>query len=105
MTYNYNRKRSNAVKALNKLKEITVAAPDVSSVVVMKENYQELYEAIMKVNSRYREILIMQYFSDLSLKDAADVLGITPGNARILAHRARNKLKTLMSVNETKYEI
>ena len=89
----------------HKLKEITVAAPDVSSVVVMKENYQELYEAIMKVNSRYREILIMQYFSDLSLKDAADVLGITPGNARILAHRARNKLKTLMSVNETKYEI
>ena len=100
MAYNYNRKRANTAQVLDKLKHGVHTEPDISTVLVMKERYRELYEAIMKLNDKYREILIMQYFSGLQLKDAAEILGITPGNARILAHRARNKLRSLMEESD-----
>ena len=66
----------------------------------MKEQYKELYEAIGKLNENYREILILQYFGNMQLKEVAEVLGITYGNARILAHRARSKLKEIMEENQ-----
>ena len=100
LTYNHSRKNVNKAKAVEELKHGPTAEPDISEKVVMKEQYKELYEAIGKLNENYREILIMQYFGNMQLKEVAEVLGITHGNARILAHRARSKLKELMEENQ-----
>ena len=42
----------------------------------------------------------MQYFGNMQLKEVAEVLGISHGNARALAHRARSKLKQLVEENQ-----
>ena len=96
LTYNHIRKSKNKATVVEKLKHGKFQEEDISERVVMNEQYHELYDAIGKLNDSYREILIMQYFSDMQLKEVAVVLGITYGNARILAHRARSKLKELM---------
>ena len=90
----------NKAKAVEELKRGPTAEPDISEKVVMKEQYREFYEAIGKLQDNYREILIMQYFSNMQLKEVAEVLGISHGNARILAHRARSKLKEIMEENQ-----
>ena len=100
LTYNHSRKNVNKAKAIEELKHGPAFEPDISVKVVMKEEYRILYEAIGKLNENYREILIMQYFSNMQLKEVAEVLNISHGNARILAHRARSKLKELMEESQ-----
>ena len=99
-TYNYSRKNKNKAKAVEELKQGPAFEADISEKVVMKEQYKELYEAIGKLNENYREILILQYFGNMQLKEVAEVLGISHGNARALAHRARSKLKQLVEENQ-----
>ncbi len=100
LTYNYSRKNKNKAKAVEELKQGSAFEADISEKVVMKEQYKELYEAIGKLNENYREILILQYFGNMQLKEVAEVLGISHGNARALAHRARSKLKQLVEENQ-----
>ena len=100
LTYNHSRKNKNKAKAVEELKHGPAYEADISEKVVMKEQYRELYEAIGKLNENYREILIMQYFSNMQLKEVAEVLGITHGNARALAHRARSKLREYLEENQ-----
>lgn len=100
LTFNHSRKNVNKAKVVEELKHGPAFEEDIGEKVVLKEQYKELYEAIGKLNENYREILIMQYFSNMQLKEVAEVLGITSGNARILAHRARSKLKELMEESQ-----
>ena len=100
LTYNHSRKNKNKAKVMEELKHGPTYEADISEKVVMKEQYRELYDAIGRLNENYREILIMQYFSNMQLNEVAEVLGISHGNARILAYRARSKLKELLEENE-----
>ena len=100
LTSNHSRKDKNKAKAVEKLKQGPAFEADISEKVVMKEQYRELYEAIGKLNENYREILILQYFGNMQLKEGAEVLGISHGNARALAHRARSKLKQIVEESQ-----
>ena len=100
LTYNHSRKSKNKAKAEEELKHGPTYEADISEKVVMKEQYKELYDAIGRLSDTYREILIMQYFGNMQLKEVAEVLGITHGNARALAHRARSKLKQFMEEDQ-----
>lgn len=100
LTYNHTRKNQNKAKVIEELKHGTFVEDDIGETIVTNERYRELYEAISRLPENYREILIMQYFSNMQLKDVAAVLGLTPGNARILAHRAKNKLREMMEEKE-----
>ena len=100
LTYNYSRKDKNKAKAVEELKHGSPYEPDISEKVVLDERYRELYEAISKLNETYREILILQYFSNMSLKEVAKVLGLTHENARVLAHRARKRLREILEGNQ-----
>ena len=41
-----------------------------------------------------REIVTLHYYGGLSLKEAGEAMGLTPGAARTMLCRARKKLKT-----------
>jgi len=101
LTFNQSRKNVNKAKAAEKLRHSTAVEPDISEKVILKERYRELYIAIGKLSDEYREILIMQYFGNMQLKEIAEVLGISYGNARILAYRARNKLRGIMEESQS----
>lgn len=67
-----------------------------ADMLIQQEKYRALYEALMKLSQRKREILIMQYFGGLKQKEIAVVLHLTPENVRVLAGRARRELKDYM---------
>lgn len=49
--------------------------------------------ALANLPSNYREVVQLRYLEDLGVEEVAERLGITPGAARGLCHRARQSLR------------
>lgn len=60
---------------------------------IKKEQNRMLYRAMARLPSRKREILQLQYFSGLPLREIAEILRVSPKNVRVLSHRAKQELK------------
>lgn len=56
----------------------------------------ELDEALSLLSPKYRVVVHLFYYEDMTTKEIADVLGIRPDTVRERLHRARKKLKQLM---------
>ncbi len=66
---------------------------DVLERYIQKEEQRQLYLALIKLRTPKREILELQYFSGLSLKEIAKLLQLSYESVRILKHRAKQELK------------
>ena len=86
---------------IQKIRENTRA--DILEELIKREQHRALYQALMQLSSPKREVLQLQYFGRLSLKEIAKVLQISPENARVLSCRARKELKA--KLEEEGYEI
>lgn len=64
--------------------------------IMRDENRRILYEAVNSLEPKKREVLQMQYFGNLSQKEIAAILHITPENVRVLSYRARRELKSYL---------
>lgn len=68
-------------------------APDMPLRVLLRERISELKEP-------YREALVLRYYQGLSCGEVADLLGISPGNARTRIYRARKMLRGMLEEND-----
>ena len=66
---------------------------------IKKEESEILRQALLMLDIRKREILILSYFEHFTLKEAAVIMGISYENARILSMRAKRELRRIMEVN------
>ncbi|MFN3485237.1 MAG: RNA polymerase sigma factor [Planctomycetota bacterium] len=57
------------------------------------EDAERVRRAMERLPDRYRAILALRFQQDLTTEEAADVLGISEGAARVLLHRAVLKLR------------
>lgn len=71
--------------------------------LIQKEEEQMLYAALSKLDSVKREVLELQYFSEMPLRQVAQILGMKPENVRVLSHRAKREVKKYME--EAGYEV
>jgi RNA polymerase sigma-70 factor (ECF subfamily) len=62
-----------------------------------KEIGEIVAAAVSLLPPRQREVLVLVAYENLSVVEAAEVLGITAGNARVHLHLARERLKTQLS--------
>lgn len=76
---------------------------DILEELITKEQNRYLYQALMQIPSPKREVLQLQYFGGLTLKEIARILQISPENARVLSCRAKKELKH--KLEEEGYEI
>ncbi|MFC6344909.1 RNA polymerase sigma factor, partial [Nocardioides hankookensis] len=53
---------------------------------------REVYRSLAALPDRQRAVVELVAVDGLSLTEAAAALGISPGNARVLYHRARRRL-------------
>ena len=67
--------------------------------ILMDEEKKVLYEGMLSLPIRQREILELFYFSEMSVREIAFFLRLSQENVRVLAHRARKALKKYMEVN------
>lgn len=84
----------NALKKKDAFPEEHMAAENEPlAMILQKEKYRQLYQALQLLPKIQREILIMQYFGKLSHKEIASILNMSPSAVRMAASRARNRLK------------
>ncbi|MBQ8589359.1 MAG: RNA polymerase sigma factor [Firmicutes bacterium] len=68
--------------------------------ILESERNRRLYKGILQLSSTASQVILLQYFGGLSQKEIATVLGISPGNVRVIALRARVQLREHMEAYE-----
>lgn len=67
--------------------------------LILKEKNLMLYRCIMRLQNNYREILILHYFTGISLIEISRIMNLSASNTKTLIHRARKKLKQELEAN------
>jgi RNA polymerase sigma-70 factor (ECF subfamily) len=75
-------------------------APAAEQVYFDRLESRRLWEAVMTLPRKYREILILDYHYGLARKEIAALTGIPEGTVKSRAYRARRKLARLLSGGE-----
>ena len=70
--------------------------------MLRREERDNVNRALQKLEGRKREVLILQYYEHLTLREAAKAMEITHENARVLSCRAKKELRRIMERGEQK---
>lgn len=65
---------------------------------------KKLSDAMEKLNFKYREVLYLSYFEDMSIEEVSQVLGIKQKSAINLKHRAKKKLNEVLKKANLRFE-
>jgi RNA polymerase sigma-70 factor (sigma-E family) len=60
------------------------------------ETRMVVLDALATLPPRSRAVVVLRYWADLSVEQAADVLGCSPGNVKSQSARALDKLRTVL---------
>lgn len=95
-SYNLIKKRKRLVE--NELEENFQDIFEKSMETIIEESEQKNFitELLRNLKPSYREVLLMQYYHEMSVKEIAEHLGKTQDNIRHISIRARKKLKTML---------
>ncbi len=89
-------RRRRTVRAFRAPRPVDV--PSAESVVVRQENEQRLWDALVHLPLRQREVVLLRYFFDLSEAQIADELAISRGSVKQHASRAMAALGSRLEV-------
>jgi RNA polymerase sigma-70 factor (ECF subfamily) len=64
--------------------------------LIDNEEKRHLYNLVLNLRPSYKEILILYYYCDFTLKEISETTGLTEGSAKTLLFRARKKLKSAL---------
>ncbi|MCL2411576.1 MAG: RNA polymerase sigma factor, partial [Treponema sp.] len=67
------------------------------TLLVKKETSEEVKEALNKLPENLRMVLILKEYADMNYKEIGKSLGISEGNVKVRAFRAREKLEGLLA--------
>ena len=76
---------------------------ELAAELIAAEEYRMLYQALARLKPVRREILELQYFGGLTLKEISEIVNLRPENVRVLSHRAKAEIRKYME--EAGYEI
>lgn len=65
---------------------------------LQNDHSNELYTTVMELPIKYREVIILFYFKELSTKEIGHVLGMNDATVRTRLNRGREKLKECLSL-------
>jgi RNA polymerase sigma-70 factor (ECF subfamily) len=63
---------------------------------IRSETLEEVQQALQQVPEKYRVVLVMKEYGDLSYREIGEVLGLSEGNVKVRAFRGREKLAGLL---------
>lgn len=75
-------------------------APTPESILGASETSRALRAALLGLPARQRDLLHLVFYEDLSVEEAAEVLGISVGSARTHYHRGKERLRERLAKGE-----
>ncbi|TQR35516.1 RNA polymerase sigma factor [Brevibacillus brevis] len=70
------------------------------NVLTKRENVRELKQAIQKLAPHYRLVLILRCIEEYSIKETAEILGVSESKVKVNTHRALKLVKEMMDDTE-----
>lgn len=74
--------------------------PNPETHLLVREDYRRVLTAMQKLAPEERDVLSLVVSSDLSYREIAKVTGTSEGNVKVRVHRARVKLKEMMTAGK-----
>lgn len=96
--------------AINRAKDISrsfwkknrLSIEDYADVVPFESREETgLFEAVMRLPEKYREVIHLYYYEDLSIKETARILRITEGSVKMRLSRGRSFLRDVFKEEES----
>lgn len=84
--------------------EISSEENELIDYVIQNENKGLIAHALERMKEEYARVLILIDFEDFSYKEAANVLGKTTSQVKVLVHRARKSLRKILEEEGFTYE-
>lgn len=75
----------------NKLPELLADFP---------EDFRYIHKAIGRLPDKYREVIELRYWSQLSHQEIANLLGLSENNVKVIHHRGLGKLQDYINQND-----
>lgn len=98
----YRRKSRQDIKGLENFEHIVdTDKADIENQVDMNLEMQELYKLLAVLKDDYRDVLLLKYVEDYSLKEISAIMEKNVGATKVLLHRAK---KRLLEVRDKKRE-
>lgn len=69
---------------------------EVLTTVVRREHHAALGEALKELTQPQREAFVLHYIEEMPYENVSAIMGISPGAARILVHRAKATLRACL---------
>lgn len=73
--------------------ETLIDTRDIESEVIANEELEELADALEHISERSRDVIVLHYYSNLTLKDVAQRMGMSYANVKIVHKKALQELK------------
>ncbi len=89
---------------LEEAPEITDEEADLEATYLREERQRTVRHAIDKLSESERQVIYLVYFEDMSMKEAAAVLGKNAHSTETLCYRARKHLKDVLEKEGFAYE-
>ena len=89
-----------SVSAVLVAKSNALVQKDILEEILQKEEKKKLWKAVNRLKGQKKEVIMLQYFGDFSVKEIAAMLKLTPGNVKVLSYRAKKELKVYLRKSE-----
>jgi len=97
VSLNYEKKRSREQRAYGRLQKNTPQFSKSTDQEFFREETRSIVqEALSKLPAKMRMVLVLKEYGDLNYKEIAGILGISEGNVKVRAFRARERLAQLL---------
>lgn len=64
------------------------------------DDADSLRQALMRLSEGDRALVVLRYYMDLSFDEVAAILRVSPGAARVRAHRAMERLRSVIDMRQ-----
>lgn len=83
---------------LSQILHLNIASPEksVELKLVIKDENEILATELFRLKSKYREVIILHYYEQLTLEEIGTILGIKPGTVKSRLHYGRQLLRNAL---------
>ena len=97
ISLNYEKRRSREQRAYGRLQKSTPQYSTSTDQEFFKEQTRSMVqEALSRLPRKMRMVLVLKEYGDLNYREIAGILGISEGNVKVRAFRARERLAQLL---------
>jgi RNA polymerase sigma factor (sigma-70 family) len=67
----------------------------------LEGRHERVQDALLTLSHKQRALVVLYYYEDRPLSEAGELLGLTPGSAKVALHRARKRLHLMLGAGDT----